>query len=221
VDTIRRLLAELSGRELPQPVEYLLRESQERFARLIVCASSETNQSTLTSQDEILLREIVNAPQLKPFGLVQTETGHISCRFEPEVLYFGLREAGYIAILDPELRKTIDSARSQEASSTARLAIGGAEASLDGDILNDISRWRDSDQKVGSSPDDEDITRQIQLAMKNKAKVLIRVRTNSGAEQEFLLEPMALANGRLRAKDRKADIERTLPLTSIIAVSIA
>ena len=221
VPEMRQLLTDLSGRELPQPVEYLLRESQERFGRLVVCASSEANQSTLTSQDEILLREILNAPQLKPFGLVQSENGHISCRFEPEVLYYGLREAGYIAILEPQLRQSIDSARSQEASSTSEFGAGRTDHSLDLDILRDISRWRETDEKVGSSPDDEDITRQIQLAMKNKAKVLIRVRTNSGAEHEFLLEPMALANGRLRAKDRKADIERTLPLTSIIAVSIA
>ncbi len=223
IEAIRDLLTKLSGRELPQPVEYLLRETAERFGRLVVAASSEPSQSVLTSADEILIREILNSPQLKPFGLVQTQSGDLACRFEPEVLYFGLREAGYIAILEPKLRSELDAARAQSASLnvTPDEATGQFVDSNQSDILADIKRWRECDQKVGNAPDDEDIARQIQLAMKNKAKLHIRVRTNSGAEQEFLLEPMALANGRLRAKDRKADIERTLPLTSIIAVSIA
>jgi hypothetical protein len=38
---------------------------------------------------------------------------------------------------------------------------------------------------------------------------------------EYVLEPAALAGGRLRARDRRSDIERTLPLSSIIAVADA
>ncbi len=40
----------------------------------------------------------------------------------------------------------------------------------------------------------------------------------NGTQVEYYLEPAALANGRLRARDRRADIERTLPLSSITAV---
>ena len=221
VEDIRELLARLSGRELPQPVDYLLKETHERFGRLVVAPSTESNQSALTSEDELLLREILNSPHLKPFGLVSSSAGHLSCRFEPEILYFGLREAGYIAILEPQLRRSLDASRASSAATVHAESALQSDGLIVTDTLRDIRRWRESDQKVGNAPDDEDITRQIQLAMKNKAKVLIKVRTNSGAEHEFLLEPMALANGRLRAKDRKADIERTLPLTSIIAVSIA
>jgi hypothetical protein len=56
------------------------------------------------------------------------------------------------------------------------------------------------------------------LAIKNKAKARFTVSSNSGEEIEFLLEPIGIANGRLRAKDRKADIERTLPIANIIRV---
>lgn len=221
VEDVRELLSKLSGRELPQPVEYLLNETRERFGRLMVAPSTEPNQSVLTADDEILLREILNSPHLKPFGLIQNSAEQIACRFEPEIVYFGLREAGYIAILEPQLRRKLDTSRASSASKPEDESAIQPDGLIATDTLRDISRWRESDQKVGNAPDDEDITRQIQLAMKNKAKVLIKVRTNSGAEHEFLLEPMALANGRLRAKDRKADIERTLPLTSIVAVSIA
>jgi hypothetical protein len=36
----------------------------------------------------------------------------------------------------------------------------------------------------------------------------------------FVLEPIGLANGRLRARDRKADIERTLPVSAITSIVI-
>ena len=76
---------------------------------------------------------------------------------------------------------------------------------------------REQDDKLGDTPDDDDLQRQIQLAIKNKARARFTV-TSSTGEIEFLLEPIGVANGRLRAKDRKADIERTLPITSIIRV---
>jgi hypothetical protein len=33
------------------------------------------------------------------------------------------------------------------------------------------------------------------------------------------LEPSGVANGRMRARDRKADIERTIPIANISAIS--
>jgi hypothetical protein len=39
-----------------------------------------------------------------------------------------------------------------------------------------------------------------------------------GSEVTYSLEPAAVAGGRLRSRDRKADIERTLPLSHIVAV---
>jgi len=39
-----------------------------------------------------------------------------------------------------------------------------------------------------------------------------------GSEVPYVLEPAAVAGGRLRARDRRADIERTLPLSHIVAV---
>jgi uncharacterized ferredoxin-like protein len=84
----------------------------------------------------------------------------------------------------------------------------------------DIQRLREQEEKLGSEPDSDDLVRSIQLAIKNKSIIVIGVTTNTGAELEFTLEPIGFANGRLRAKDKKADIERTLPLASITRVSL-
>ena len=61
------------------------------------------------------------------------------------------------------------------------------------------------------------LARQLELAIRNKLTVTVAVRLPDGTETDYLLEPAALAGGRLRARDRRADIERTLPLSSITA----
>jgi hypothetical protein len=61
--------------------------------------------------------------------------------------------------------------------------------------------------------------RQLELAVKNRMTVFVTVQLPDGTEAEYLVEPASLAGGRLRARDRRADIERTLPLSSIVAVA--
>ena len=50
--------------------------------------------------------------------------------------------------------------------------------------------------------------------------MVIVLKTSNGEQVEYLVEPVGVANGRLRAKDRKADLERTLPLSSVVSISI-
>lgn len=208
---IRDLLRELSDKDLPQPIEYLLKEADSRFGRLVILGGDDDERTYLKSEDSALIAEILNESKLKPFALSQLEDGSLASRFEAEVLYFGLREAGFVAIRVDKNGKVI--------SPLAVLA-RKVETQKSTSVQADILRLRTQEEKLGSSPDDDDLQRQIQLAIKNKAKATFTVTSNSGAAVEFLLEPIGIANGRLRAKDRKADIERTLPITSIIKVTL-
>lgn len=210
---IRALLVTLSGKDLPQPVEYLLRESEERFGRLLVHSTSIEEHSVATSSDPILLKSILNDPAMKPFGLVENSAGELACKFDSEVLYFGLREAGYAAIRAQSEQPDL--------ASTPQIDSPAEVLDLEAAIVADLARMREQDAKAGSAPDSDDVTRQIQLAIKNKARLNITVTTDAGVAHQFLLEPTGIANGRLRAKDRKADIERTLPLASITQVTLA
>ena len=226
---IRDLLVTLSGKPLPQPVDYLLRESEERFGRLVVHNASVPDHSVVTSSDPILLRAILGDAAMKPFGLLMTNEGDLACKFEAEVLYFGLREAGYAAI---RARGTDSSGRlddlvgfdqSAKARYVAPLMAAmeiRSEPKQNGPLA-DIARMREQDSKPGLNPDTDDVVRQIQLAIKNRIRLNITVTGSTGDTHEFLLEPTGIANGRLRAKDRKADIERTLPLANITAVTLA
>ncbi|MEY3934023.1 MAG: hypothetical protein RLZZ606_622 [Actinomycetota bacterium] len=189
---IRALLTELSGTSLPQPVDYLIREAATRFGRLVL---RETPTGTLIQSSEpILLTQILNDSALKT-----------------DIVYYLLRESKYAAIRKDSKDEIISSWR----------AAGSNETSLvqTSSVLEDIQKWREHDKRLSEAPEGQDLVRQLEMAIKTKATVLVSLQMN-GAGREFTIEPTGLANGRLRGRDRKADCERVLPLASITSVRI-
>lgn len=211
IDEIRALLLRLSAKELPQPVDYLLKEAESRFARLKVYATKSGAHSQIVSTDKILLAEIHNDQRLKPFALHFDEAGSLHSRFEAELVYFALREANFVAVRVDERGEVL---------SPQKLSSKNKVSEQRKSVVEDITRMREADTQGTSDPDDDDLLRQIQLAIKYKAKMVIVLKTSSGEQVEYLVEPVGVANGRLRAKDRKADLERTLPLSSVVSISI-
>jgi hypothetical protein len=213
IEKIRNFLETSSGGKLPQPVDYLLNEVVSRFGRLVITEISDSSErSLITSADELLLTEIGNDPRLRAFSLTRPSAGSIACRFEPSVVYFGLRECGYLAI-----RKSNDGAVVNPTSTGDTVDRGGKVSTVDADI----ERIRKADRAMSSGGNDEAITRQVQLAIRNKARLLITVRLPNDTEATFDLMPNGIANGRLRGLDRKAQIERTLPLSTITSITLA
>ena len=132
-------------------------------------------------------------------------------RFEAELVYFALREANFVAVRVDE---------NGEVLSPQKLSSKNKVSEQRQSVVEDITRMREADTQGTSDPDDDDLLRQIQLAIKYKAKMVIVLKTSNGEQVEYLVEPVGVANGRLRAKDRKADLERTLPLSSVVSISI-
>jgi hypothetical protein len=190
-------------------VDYLLREAEQRFGRLRVTEAKNVGHTIVKSDDSILLAEIQNNQKLKPLALHFSEKGDLHTRFESELVYFTLRDAGYVAVRVDEKNNVISPSAINERTAVVESAKS---------IALDIQRLRDQDAKLGSQPDDDDLLRQIQLAIKNKATALVTLSGSNGEPIEYLIQPVGLANGRLRAKDRKADVERTLPLASITSI---
>lgn len=212
IDEIRNTLTDLSQKPLPQPVEYLLSEAQTRFGRLTISKGTGTERAVLRSTDGILLTEVLNDVRLRPFAFQAVTASSLATRFEPDVLYFALRELGYVPVRIDESGNVI--------SPRAKNSWSGVAAIIEHDPLADlIAKLRTADDKVGSQPDDQDLVRQIQLAVKNKAQLRVTLTNRDGSEVEFTVVPTALANGRLRGLDKKADIERTLPLEKILRVA--
>ena len=201
---IRLLLQKLNGTGLPQPVDYLIRETAERFGRLRIQAA--TKGSLLISSDELLAKQITMDSKLKPLMLGNSDSG-ITSPLDAQALYHALRENGYLAILVDEAGKVIAPSSIHKSSNESAV------------FLEQIERLRAQDVEMADAAPASDMERKILLALKTKSLLQVQVNAN-GKVMDFLLEPIGMANGRLRARDRKADIERTLPVSAITSILI-
>ena len=201
---IRNLLEKLSGAPLPQPVDYLISETATRFGRLKIQGGE--SGSVLNSTDELLGTQILMDSKLKSYGLRKSENAIVS-PLEPESLYHALRENGYLAIRIDQNGKVIAPSAIHKNSSHSAM------------FEDQLTRLRKQDLEIADQAPESDVDRKIQLALASKSILLVEINAN-GKIMNFVLEPIGLANGRLRARDRKADIERTLPVSAITSIVI-
>jgi hypothetical protein len=78
-----------------------------------------------------------------------------------------------------------------------------------------VERLRLADSADPESMGADWLARQLDIAIRGRLTLTVRVAMPSGAEVQYELEPTGLSGGRLRARDRRADIERTLPVSHI------
>jgi hypothetical protein len=209
---IAATLTRLSGTPLPQPVEYLIADTVKKFGRIRVFQDLALGGSRIFCEDSTMCAQLANESSLRAFGLRAIDTNNLRSKYDSDVIYFGLREIGHLAIRT--------SANGELVSPLKFGTTSAQQHKLDG-LAETIAQFRNADARVAHSGDDEAMLRQIQLALKNKANLRVSYLGKDGTEHEFLLEPVGVANGRLRARDRKADLERTLPLSNITNLELA
>lgn len=211
VDGILDFLRTVSLSGLPQPVEYLVRDTAERFGSLRVSALPGSTRTTIVrSREPALLAELRVDTALAALGFEATADGALSSRVEAPVVFWALVDARYPAVFeDAEGRLT-----SPERRPTA---VASAEPAAD-HVRELVARLRGvrGEPELGGTAW---IARQLELAAKGRTPVIVSVRMPDGSTSDFRLEPASVAGGRLRARDPRAELERTLPLSSITAVT--
>ena len=75
-------------------------------------------------------------------------------------------------------------------------------------------------QLVTQKPGGDTITNTLQLAARGSIAVTVAV-TSRGQDHSFTLVPRSVASGRLRGVDPQNEIERTIPLSAITAVTVS
>ncbi|MBN9140931.1 MAG: helicase-associated domain-containing protein [Micrococcales bacterium] len=217
IDELRALLAEVSLTGIPQPLDYLLTETAARFGSLRVGAldpepgGPEANaHSYVRADDAALVGQLVIDQTLGPLALRRAGEHRAVSRFDAETLYWALVDARYPAVFEDDAGAIRPVRRATARSLPVEAAADPAERI--------VARIRDA---AADQPEESGAAwnaRQLELAIRGKLQVTVVVRMPDGSEVPYLLEPAALAGGRLRARDRRADIERTLPLSHIVAV---
>lgn len=211
VSTIRQFLSGISLTGIPQPLEYLIAEAGSRYG-LVRVAAVDGGRSSIRSTDESMLKTLLVDHGISSLGLTRSGDRLLS-RFDQQLVFWTLREARYpvtaenadgevIVLHRPTAaRPSVDDSPDSTASLIERLRLG---SSSDPDVTE--AAW---------------LSRQLDVAIKGKVTITVTVQLGDGSTADYQLEPASVAGGRLRALDRKADIERTLPLSRIVSVGPA
>lgn len=204
IEEITQCLTGSSSQPLPQPVQYVLQQTQQRFGQLRVIGSP--NGTIVESTDAILITQIANEQSLRGLMLQPIAAGQLGSRLGIDLVYFNLRDAGYAAVMfdqnnqvvSPRVKITMDRQVAPEDLIGQRVQslLAGEKNQMGGD----------------------DVLRQLLFAQKNKLMVQIAVELQNGDNKQFTLSVLGVAAGRLRGKDQDMDAERTLPISRIQTV---
>lgn len=203
---ILAFLHEVSLTGVPQPLEYLVAQTAARHG-LVRVGPDATGGTSVSSSDENLLEAIEVDRNLRPMGLVR-QGGHLASRVSAETVAWALTDARYPATLVDRDGATV-SARRRRLAPEPHLVPASYSAL--------IARLR---SRQGPDADAAWLDRELETAVRARAVVLVEVAMPDGSSRELTLEASGMGGGRLRGRDRTADVERTLPVRSIRSVRV-
>ncbi|GAA4672648.1 helicase-associated domain-containing protein [Frondihabitans cladoniiphilus] len=224
--SLREFLESISSTGIPQPLGYLLTETAARHGRFRVASVVPGSDSAGLSEaartfgavsqvrsDDPSLVDALEADQaLAPLGLRRDGDHRLLCRYDAETLYWALTDERYPVVLED--------AAAAPLRSPIRRKVRRSTVAPPGNPIHDLVARLSS--SAGDSAEDTErawIIRQLDAAVKARITVQLTVAQSDGSTSTLSMEPTGVGGGRVRGRDRKSDIERTLPLSSIVAVA--
>ncbi|HEV7956403.1 MAG: hypothetical protein JWL94_424 [Microbacteriaceae bacterium] len=218
--TVREFLKGISLSGIPQPLDYLISEASVRYGLLRVGAADVSPAdaefaatSYVRSDDTALLGTVLVDQNLSALGLIRAGENRLVSRFSVDTVFWNLSDARYPVAAENPAGEIVALRRRRHARSTP--------PSESDPIAELIERLRLGGESEPGEPAEAWLTRQLDAAIRVKAALTVSVTMPNGAIVDYQLEPTSIAGGRLRARDRRSAIERTLPLSSIAAVAPA
>ncbi|WP_025158453.1 helicase-associated domain-containing protein [Leifsonia aquatica] len=209
--SIREFLAGVSLTGLPQPLDYLITDVTDRHGRVRVRTVDDGEaRSAVRSADTTLLRTIEVDQSLTALRLTPARADVLHSRFTRDVVFWALSDARYPVVAEDEDGEPVALRRQ-------RYAHSHPTASRDQD-RELVERLRAVDAAATEDTGEQWLARQLDQAVRARQPVVVEVAMPDGRTVEYVLEPTGVGGGRLRGRDRAADIERTLPLSSVKAV---
>ncbi|WP_411720722.1 helicase-associated domain-containing protein [Mycetocola sp.] len=211
-------LSSLSLTGIPQPVDHLISQAASRFGAIRVGSIPDDHPDALRdaktyvrAADSALIGLLDVDQSLASLGLRRTDSDRMLSRFDLEVVFWAISDARYPVAAETATGELIGLRRRRVAP-----PVDAPPPLPDHGIL--IGRLREVESDTSTGTDLAWIARQLDAAIRAKQTVTITVEVPRSGPMDFVLEPTGVSGGRLRGRDKKADIERTLPLSSIIAL---
>lgn len=194
-------LGEISLTGIPQPLEYLVMQTAQRHG-LVRVFTDWSGGTRVSSADATLLDAMGVDQSLRPLALSRDAEG-LSSRVGRDTVFWTLTDARYPAM--------IVGADGQPLV-VDRNPIPATEPPAAHDYSALIARLR---AQQGPDADAAWLDRELEAAVRAKAVLHVEILMPDGSTRELQLEASGLGGGRLRGRDRAADVERTLPVRSI------
>jgi hypothetical protein len=207
-ESIREFLRGLSLTGIPQPLDYLIDSTAARHGLIRVRADEASGRTRVQAIDPPLRETILVDQALRPLGLVR-DGEELTSRVTRDAVYWSLADARYpVVALDaagePESLHRRARAADARPDAAPRETYGRLLAALrDGHETDADAAW---------------LGRELEQAVRLKTAIVVVVRMPDGSERALTLEASGIGGGRLRGRDRGADVERTLPVSSIVSV---
>lgn len=205
-ESMRAFLTAISLTGIPQPLDYLIESTASRHGRVTVSTDAATGRTRIYS-DSALRRTIAVDQVLRPLGLIDDGTTLLS-RVARDAVYWALADARYPVVALDDTGTAVSLRRARTASETVQAPVD-PYARLIGVL------------RAGSDDEDSDaawLERELDQAVRARSVISVAVRLPDGSQRTFTLEASGLGGGRLRGRDRGSDVERTLPVSSIVEV---
>ncbi|KZE43098.1 helicase-associated domain-containing protein [Microbacterium sp. T32] len=206
-DSLREFLTGISLTGLPQPLAYVIERTSAEHGRVRVTADTASGLTTVRTDDETLRRSMEVDTSLRSVALTRSGDELIT-HVAADVVFWALTDARYPAV-------AVDEDGRPRAVDRARLAAAETHETPTAVYAPLIARLRAG----GEDSDAAWLERELDQAVRARAVVDVTVRLPDGSARVFRLEATGLGGGRLRGRDRAADVERTLPLSHIDSVS--
>ncbi|KAA9107496.1 helicase-associated domain-containing protein [Microbacterium rhizomatis] len=205
-ESVREFLSAISLTGIPQPLDYLISSTAARHGRVTVRTDAATGRTRVESDDHALRDTIAVDQALRPLGLI-LDGDALSSRVARDAVYWSLVDARYPVVAFDDDGSPASLRRGRPAGPPPR--------SADDVYARLITTLRASE---GGDEDAAWLGRELDQAVRARSIIEVAVRLPDGTERTFTLEASGLGGGRLRGRDRGADIERTLPVSSIVSV---
>lgn len=207
--SILDFLGGISLTGIPQPLSYLIGQTGQRHGLVRVSTDEETGRTRIESADPHLIEAMAVDQSLRPLALT-AHVGSLTTRVGRDTVYWALTDARYPATLvGPDGELLVRERRAAPATTP--------DAAAGDDLAPLIARLR---SHQGPDADAAWLDRELEAAVRAKSVLRVTVGMPDGSTRELLLEATGMGGGRLRGRDRAADVERTLPVSSILTATI-
>ncbi|MCC8907729.1 helicase-associated domain-containing protein [Curtobacterium sp. GD1] len=203
------LLERLSATGLPQPLSYLVDQVSSRDGSIVVDVGADGVGARVHGTPDQLDLIGVDA-ELRQLAWERSDLTTLLTRYPPHVVHTALEDQRYPAVLTAAARPATGSVPPGRRRTTGRNPEQAAHAL--------VERLRVTTERGEAEPEQEWLGRQIDLAVRGRTPIRLTVRMPDGSERPFSIVPTSVAAGRVRGRDTAVDVERTLPLSLVVAV---